>query len=467
MLAAPTDCPCCSPTQYVHPATHAATQSLIQNVLSSEPPSQIGYIQVLALLADGHRATADALTRHCDSVDMNNWGCRALVSIGGHNEAQMHQVAHEDGCDGIIASASAHLEKFQDVQRHSFWALVHLGGDLAKEFDYKAPPEAMRVHRWNQAVSRHGSWVLRYYYALGEYLELVQAEGAAECMVEAINTHPGKEDVAHHSCWAIGNHAVGLKSNRPLFKELGAIDTVLTALLGAATVADVQDQGCWAIAGLALDPHNQRAIVEAGGHEALLAAMRNHKYNSQGVHLHACWGIGNLALEGVHNQEAIMKEKGHLRALQSMQIYPQDAGVQQYACWALASLAAHPLMQEVIPLHEGPRLVCEAMERHLEVPGVQQFGCWALRNMAETALNREQIRGIGGLERVVAAIAAHPTRPEVALQGSWAVARLARDEVNCKLFCEMPLTVHELIVDRMMFFHQFADLQRRKYKFVR
>ncbi len=57
-----------------------------------------------------------------------------------------------------------------------------------------------------------------------------------------MTTHRGKHDVQHHGCWALGNHATGLKSNRTLFRELGAVDAVLNAMEDAVTVVDVQDQ---------------------------------------------------------------------------------------------------------------------------------------------------------------------------------------------------------------------------------
>ena len=176
------------------------------------------------LQAEGHQAIAEALMAHSHSLGMNQHGCIALVEIGGHAHDSMDKVAHEKGCSGIVESARAHLEALtlllppaalcttgpacvtlvtrnpsffsfnrqaKEVQLHSWWALVHLGGNYQeKDHDVKAIPEAMRVHRWNGDVQQHGAWTIRYHYAMGQYLERIMDEGAAGCLVKGLTHTP-------------------------------------------------------------------------------------------------------------------------------------------------------------------------------------------------------------------------------------------------------------------------------------
>jgi hypothetical protein len=265
---------------------------------------------VLSFVADASssRATAaregavafalDALRAHLSQASVQRSCNRLLAALSGDEANRLAVIKSPRGVAAIVAGMAKHPQHL-DVQRYGCRALVFLGSNSEAINQARTAGAtrvviaAMREHSQNADLMSRGCQELSLLADEKSANKVeVAKNGGLDAVAMAINIHLASADVVKFGCRAIWT--IDCEDNHSLVTSIKGAQLVVDAMAKHASVREVQVYGIRALAVLALDATNRSLAVDSGAIEAIVAAMRLFMSNSD-IQFWGCTGLLHIA----------------------------------------------------------------------------------------------------------------------------------------------------------------------------
>lgn len=320
----------------------------------------------------GLRSVIVATSKHANSGDAVDFGCRSLTGISILCPTSIHDMVHA----GVIEAITSALQK--------------------------------QCHEDHPSAANSALKLLRIFTQTEDHRRTILDLHGMEAIIEVMRSKPGDARGSSHAALVLSNLAFGSTSVKDEVGLRGGVAAISNAMRLHIKDQAMQARGALALRNLSYKSESNQAIAgENGSISALVNAIETYPEDRETIH-QACTALVNLTNTNEANRTHLSEAGGVKAIAKIMRLYPKSATVSDDCISILRNISVgNEIAQTQIGQGNCIGDVIQAMVMFRKDEKLVEKACAAIRYACFVKENRETVGDGNGIQAIVDVIKIH------------------------------------------------------------